>query len=79
MTGTSFIIRVEKDSADYDVWFRAKVLAGLIAADSGDVVSAEEVEAEALAWRKRTLAALNRKERASRRNPHGRTSRWIAL
>jgi len=66
MADTSFTIWVEEEVADDDVWFRAQVLAGLIAADSGDVVSAEEVEAEALAWRKRTLAAMNRKERANR-------------
>jgi len=66
MTNTASTIRVEENSVDYDVWFRAQVLAGLIAADSSDVVSAEEVEAEELAWRKRALAAMNRKERDSR-------------
>ncbi|WP_250633754.1 hypothetical protein [Pinirhizobacter soli] len=66
MTDTNPAIRVEEDSADDDVSFRAQVLVGLIAADSGDVVSAEEVEVEALAWRKRMLVAMNRKERTGR-------------
>lgn len=54
---------IEEDSVVYDAWFRMRVRDGLIAAASGDVVSAEEVEVEALGWRKRTLDAINRRER----------------
>ncbi|HEY4145409.1 hypothetical protein [Pinirhizobacter sp.] len=59
-------VREQRETAQYDVWFKAQVRAGLKAADAGDVTSAKEVEAEAHAWRKRTLAAMNRKERSSR-------------
>lgn len=59
-------VREQREAAEHDAWFKAQVRAGLKAADAGDVVSAEDVEAEALAWRKRTLAAMNRKERSGR-------------
>lgn len=35
----------------YDAWFRAQVQQGLDQANAGELVSAEEVEAEAWAWR----------------------------
>ena len=54
-------VHEQREAAEHDAWFKAQVRAGLKAADAGDVVSAEEVEAEALAWRKRTLAAMNRR------------------
>lgn len=45
-----FVRRQEKTD-EHDVWFRAAVQEGLEAADAGDVVPAEDVEAEAVAWR----------------------------
>ncbi|ASG19529.1 hypothetical protein [Nitrospirillum viridazoti] len=50
-------VRKQQETADYDAWFRAKVQAGIDADDAGDVLSAEEVEAEAETWR----AAMRRK------------------
>ncbi|MDG3440505.1 CopG family ribbon-helix-helix protein [Nitrospirillum amazonense] len=44
-------VRQRQEAADYDAWFRAEVQAGIDEADAGDTVSAEEVEAEAEAWR----------------------------
>ncbi|WP_044560925.1 CopG family ribbon-helix-helix protein [Azospirillum sp. B4] len=44
-------VRQQQEAADYNAWFRAKVQTGIAAADAGDVLSAEEVEAEAEAWR----------------------------
>ena len=41
----------QRMAADHDAWFRREVQAGLVAAEAGDVVSANEVEAEAKAWR----------------------------
>jgi len=40
--------------AEHDAWFRHQVQIGLDSANLGDVVSAEEVEAEAAAWRAET-------------------------
>lgn len=44
----------QQQEAAHDTWFRRQVRVGLDAANAGDVVSAEEVEAEAVAWRAKT-------------------------
>lgn len=44
-------VRQQKEAAEYDAWFRRQVQTGLDAANAGDVIPAEEVEAEAEAWR----------------------------
>jgi predicted transcriptional regulator len=44
-------VRQEQAAADHDAWFRREVQAGIDAADAGEMISAEEVEAEAAAWR----------------------------
>jgi predicted transcriptional regulator len=44
----------DRCGAQLDSWFRREVQVGLDAAYAGDVVSAEEVEAEANAWRAET-------------------------
>ena len=41
-------------AAEHDAWFPRQVQAGLDAANAGDVISAEEVETEAAAWRAQT-------------------------
>jgi len=38
-------VRQQKQAADYDDWFRRQVEAGIAAAETGDVVSAADVEA----------------------------------
>ena len=53
------IVRRQQDAAQHDVWFRDQVQIGIAAANAGDVVSAEEVEAEAAAWREETLRKMN--------------------
>ncbi|MFO1210521.1 MAG: hypothetical protein U1E40_15085 [Amaricoccus sp.] len=40
-----------REQMEYDAWFAAEVKAGIAEADAGDVVSHEEVEAEAAARR----------------------------
>jgi predicted transcriptional regulator len=60
-------IRRQKDAAERDAWFRREVQIGLDAAAAGDLIPAEEVEAEAMAWRaeirrKLTDPALRSKE-----------------
>ena len=52
-------VRQPQDSAEHDAWFRRQVQAGQDAANAGDLLPAEDVEAEATAWRAgtRTRAA----------------------
>lgn len=47
-------VKQQKEASEHDAWFRREVQIGLDAANAGDVVSAEEVEAEAVAWREAT-------------------------
>lgn len=47
-------VRQQQDAAEHDAWFRRQVQAGLDAANAGDVIAAEEVEADAAAWRAET-------------------------
>lgn len=52
-------LRQEQAVAEHDAWFRREVRTGIDAADAGDVISAEEVETDAAAWRaevRRTVA-----------------------
>jgi predicted transcriptional regulator len=51
-------VRQQQEAADYDAWFRRQVQAGLDAANRGDLVSSEEMEAEAAAWRAETRRKL---------------------
>jgi predicted transcriptional regulator len=44
-------VRQQQEATEHDAWFRRQVQAGLEAAHAGDVISSEEVEAEAAAWR----------------------------
>lgn len=43
----------QSEQAEHDAWFRRQVQVGLDAAEAGDVVPGDQVEAEAVAWRKR--------------------------
>lgn len=51
-------VKQQQEAAAHDVWFRRQVQVGLDAANAGDVVSAEEVEEEAAAWRAETQRKL---------------------
>jgi len=44
-------VKQQQEATEHDAWFRREVQIGLDAANAGDVVSAEEVEAQAVAWR----------------------------
>lgn len=44
-------VKQQQEATEYDSWFRREVQIGLDAANAGDVLSAEEVEAEAVVWR----------------------------
>lgn len=49
-------VRQQQDSAEHDAWFRRQVQAGQDAANAGELLPAEKVEAEAAAWRAGTRA-----------------------
>ena len=44
-------VRQQQEAATYENWFQREVRLGINDANAGDVVSSEEVEAEAAAWR----------------------------
>ena len=52
-------VRQQQEAAAHDIWFGLQVQTGLDAANAGDVISAEEVEAEAVAWRSKTQHKLS--------------------
>lgn len=52
-------VRQQQEAAEHDEWFRREVQNGINAADAGEVVSAEEVEAEAIAWRENMRRKLS--------------------
>jgi len=47
-------VRQQQEASEHDVWFRRQVQTGLDSANTGDLMTAEEVEAEAEAWRAET-------------------------
>lgn len=47
-------VQQEQEAAEHEAWFCGEVQRGLEAANAGDIVSAEEVEAQAVAWRAAT-------------------------
>ncbi|WP_416137206.1 CopG family ribbon-helix-helix protein [Halomonas sp. HK25] len=51
-------VRQQQEAAEHDAWFRRQVQVGLDSANAGDVISADEVEAEAAAWRAATQRKL---------------------
>ena len=51
-------VRQQQEAAEHDTWFRRQVQVGIDAANAGDLISAEEVEAEAAAWREATRRRL---------------------
>lgn len=44
----------QQEAAAHDAWFRGQVQIGLDSANAGDLITAEEIEAEAAAWRAET-------------------------
>jgi predicted transcriptional regulator len=44
-------VRQQQEVAEHDAWFHREVQVGVDAANAGDVISAEEIETEAGAWR----------------------------
>lgn len=53
-------IEVQRTDAEYEQWFRHQVQIGINAAEAGEVIPAEEVEAEFAALRAASLSDLRR-------------------
>lgn len=51
-------VKNQQDQAEHDTWFRKQVQAGLASANAGNLVPAEEVEAEFSARREETRRRL---------------------
>ncbi|OKP04901.1 CopG family ribbon-helix-helix protein [Xenorhabdus eapokensis] len=54
-------VRKQQEAADYDAWFREQVQIGIDDANIGNLMSAEEVEADANAWRTEIREKLAKK------------------
>lgn len=52
-------VQKQQETAAHDAWFRRQVQAGLDSANAGDLISADEVEAEATAWREQTRLKIS--------------------
>lgn len=52
-------VQKQQEAAAHDVWFRRQVQAGLDSANAGDLISADEVEAEAAVWREQTRLKIS--------------------
>ncbi len=48
------------EATDHDAWFRSEVQSAIDDANIGDLVSAEEIEADAKAWRESTLRLIQK-------------------
>ncbi len=44
-------VRQAQEAEEYDGWFAQEVQKAIVSANTGDVLSAEDVEAQAAAWR----------------------------
>lgn len=51
-------VQQQEQAAAHDTWLREQVQAGIDAANAGELLSSEEVEAEAQAWRAETLRKM---------------------
>jgi predicted transcriptional regulator len=51
-------VRQQQEAAEHDAWFRRQVQVGIDAANAGDLIPGDEVEAEAAAWREATQQRL---------------------
>ncbi|VEJ45260.1 CopG family ribbon-helix-helix protein [Bartonella vinsonii] len=54
------IVKEQKEKSAHELWFREQVQLGINSANTGDVISSEEIEAEAEEWRFEIQRKLNR-------------------
>ena len=52
-------VRQQQEAAEHDAWFRREVQAGIDSANAGELTAAEDVEAQAAAWREETRRKLS--------------------
>ena len=52
-------VRQQQEAAEHDVWLRRQVQMGLDSANAGELLSNEEVEAKAAAWRAEMRSKLD--------------------
>jgi len=52
-------VKRQQNQADYDAWFRSQVQTGLASANAGNLMAAEEIEAEFAARREETRRKLD--------------------
>jgi len=53
-------VKLQQEATEHEAWFRREVQIGLDAANVGDVVSSEEIEAETVAWHAECSGLKNR-------------------
>lgn len=54
------IVKEQKERSAHDLWFREQVQLGINSANAGDIISSEEIEAEAKEWRLKIQSKLDR-------------------
>ncbi|MDK4705073.1 hypothetical protein PH562_22675 [Rhizobium sp. CNPSo 4062] len=52
-------VRRQQDAADYDMWFRQRVQAGLASANAGNLIPDDNIDAEFAALREETRRKLS--------------------
>nr|WP_298163994.1 hypothetical protein [uncultured Pseudomonas sp.] len=52
-------VRQQEEAAEHDAWLRRQVQMGLDSANAGDLLSSEDVETEAAAWRAETRRKMD--------------------
>ena len=50
---------LRSQAAEHDAWFRRAVRAGIESANAGELIAAEDVETEAVAWRAETRSKVS--------------------
>lgn len=50
---------LKSEAAEHDAWFRRAVRAGIDSANAGELIAAEDVEAQAVAWRAETRSKVS--------------------
>lgn len=52
-------VQQQQEAAEHDAWFRREVRIGIDSANAGELIAAEDLQAEAAAWRAQTRRKLS--------------------
>lgn len=52
-------VQQQQEAAEHDAWFRREVQTGIDSANAGELIAAEDLQAEAAAWRAQTRRKLS--------------------